>query len=126
MEKLVCFLEIGDMKSLSKTGFLLLIFLIFPGLSYAQAGWCPMWRDRAPYGDYSPNSQWGWYGAKRAVKSAGEAREILEEYLRGYAVLIDTINEKEWFFEAKIKDKNSTLLDILIVDKRTGRIRSIY
>lgn len=60
------------------------------------------------------------------VKSAGEARRILQEYLRGYDVLIDTIKEKEWFFEAEIKDKNSTLLDILIVDKRTGRIRSIY
>jgi hypothetical protein len=114
------------MKGLSKTGFLLLIFLIFPGLSYAQMGWCPMWRDRAPYGDYCPNSQRGWYGAKRAVKSVQEARKILGEYLKGYDVLIDTIREKEWFFEAEIKDKNNTLLDILIVDKRTGRIRSIY
>ncbi len=114
------------MKPLSKTVFLLLTFLTFPGLSYAQMGWCPMWRNRAPYGDYSPNSQWGWYGAKRPVKSAGEARKMLEEYLRGYDVLIDPVKEKEWFFEAKIKDNNSTLLDILIVDKRTGRIRSIY
>ena len=29
-------------------------------------------------------------------------------------------------FEAEIKDKNNNLLDIVIVDKRTGRIRSTY
>lgn len=85
-----------------------------------------MWRDRAPYGHYCPGPRWGWYGAKKAVKTVEEARKILEEYLKGYDVLIDTIKEKEWFFEARIKDKNNTLLDILIVDKRTGRIRSIY
>lgn len=93
---------------------------------YAQKDWCPMWRDRGPYGDYCPDHRWGWYGAKRVVKSPEEARRILEIYLKGYDVLIDSIKEKERFFEAEIKDKNKILLDILIIDKRTGMIRSIY
>lgn len=85
-----------------------------------------MWQDRAPYGHYCPSSRWGWYGAKKPVKTPEEARKILEEYLKDYDVVIDALREKEWFFEAEIKDKNNTLLDIVIVDKRTGRIRSIY
>jgi hypothetical protein len=85
-----------------------------------------MWQDRAPYGHYCPGSQWGWYGAKKSIKTPEEARKLLEEYFKGHDVVINTVREKEWFFEAEIKDKNNTLLDIVIIDKRTGRIRSIY
>lgn len=31
-----------------------------------------------------------------------------------------------WYFEAYVRDKKGNLLDRVIVDKRTGRIRSIY
>ena len=40
-----------------------------------------------------------------------------------YDVKIGKIKEKEWFFEADIKDRNSNLIDKVIIDKRTGRIR---
>lgn len=88
---------------------------------------CPMWRERAPYGDYCPGPRWGWYGAKKTVRTADEAEKILKEYFLPYGdVKIGNIRERRWFFEADIKDKNNNLIDIVIVDKRTGRIRSIY
>ena len=41
-------------------------------------------------------------------------------------IIIRNIKEREWFFEAEILDKNNALIDKVIVDKRTGRIRSMY
>jgi hypothetical protein len=41
-------------------------------------------------------------------------------------VAINNIREKDWFFEAEIRDKQNNLRDIVIIDKRTGRIRSVY
>jgi len=85
------------------------------------------WMERAPYGDYCPGPRWGWYGAKETVSTADEAKKILKEYFLPYGdVKIVNIRERRWFFKADIKDKNNNLLDVVIVDKRTGRIRSIY
>ena len=99
----------------------LLIASIFLPYSYADAmnGW---WE--GPYGDYCP--MWGSYGARKPVRTANEAKRILQEYFAPYDVKVGKIKEKEWFFEADIKDKNNNLIDVVIVDKRTGRIRSIY
>jgi hypothetical protein len=84
------------------------------------------WRERAPYGDYCPGSRWGWYGAKKRIRTLMEVRRILQEYFSDKDVRIGRIKEREWFFEAEIRDKDNNLIDIVIVDKRTGRIRSIY
>lgn len=93
--------------------------------SYAQAadGW---WGERRPYGWYCPGPGGGWYGAKKSIRTADEARKILQEYFKSDAVVIGDIKERRWFFEADIKDKNNNIVDIVIVDKRTGRIRSTY
>lgn len=77
-----------------------------------------------PYGDYCPMR--GSYGARKPVKTIEEAKKILEEYFAKEDVIIGDIRERRWFFEAEIKDKNNNLLDIVIVHKRSGRIRSIY
>ena len=87
----------------------------------AMNGW---WDGRYPYGDYCPMQ--GWYGARKPVRTSVEAKKILYEYFSTADVKIGKIKEREWFFEAEIKDKNNKLLDIVIVDKRTGRIRSTY
>ena len=104
---------------------LLIVFIatliVLPDNAQAMNGW----RDgRYPYGDYCPMQ--GWYGAKKPVKTAKEAKKILQEYFKNEPVLIGNIKEREWFFEADIRDENNKLLDIVIVDKRTGRIRSTY
>ena len=86
----------------------------------------PEWRDQAPYGDYCPGYKKKWYGAKISVKTAEEAKKILQEYFSKDDVKIGQITEKRWFFKAEILGKNNALIDIVIIDKRTGRIRSIY
>ncbi|MCL4476987.1 MAG: hypothetical protein M1508_12305 [Nitrospirae bacterium] len=107
-----------------KNFFLVISFLIasiFLFYSHADAmnGW---WE--GPYGDYCP--MWGSYGARKIVKTAKEAKKILQEYFKNEPVVIGNTKEREYFFEADIKDKNNNLIDVVIVDKRTGRIRSIY
>lgn len=82
------------------------------------------WWDGSPYGDWCP--MWGEYGARKPVKTVSETKRILQEYFKNEPAVIGNIKERKWFFEAEIKDKNNKLLDIVIVDKRTGRIRSIY
>jgi hypothetical protein len=84
------------------------------------------WKEKAPYGDYCLGYKKKWYGAKITVKTAEEAKKILQEYFSKDDVKIGQITEKRWFFRAEIVDKSNALVDIVIIDKRTGRIRSIY
>lgn len=67
-----------------------------------------------------------WYGARRAVPSAEDARGLFVAYFGGQDVTISDINEKPWRFEADVKDRSGNLVDRVIVDKRSGRVRSIY
>jgi len=82
--------------------------------------------DTSPYGDYKKGAADKGYGEKRPVATIEEARQVLAEYFAKKDVRIGEIREKELFFEAEIRDKNNNLIDKVIVDKRTGRIRSIY
>jgi hypothetical protein len=66
------------------------------------------------------------YGEKKPVTSEKEARAALEEYYRGKDVEIGEITEKELYFEAEILDTKGKVTDKVIIDKRTGRVRSIY
>lgn len=77
--------------------------------------------NRSPYGGSR-----GGYGEKKAVLTAGDAQKILKEYFSRRDVKIGEVEEKEFYFEAEIRDRNNRLIDKVIVDKRTGRIRSIY
>ncbi len=97
---------------------------IGPGdaLSQGMGGW----RDQRPYGGYCRGPRWGWYGAKNPVKTEDEARSLLKRYFEGQDVIVGKITEREWYFEADIKDKKDNLIDRVIVDMRTGRIRSIF
>lgn len=101
----------------------------------AQEGWKSQegWKDqngwkggKYPYGDYYPGPRGGRYGARKAVRTEGEARNILRKYFSQRKATIGEIKERDWFFEAEIRDRNNTFVDRVIIDKRTGRIRSIY
>jgi len=97
---------------------------IFPPL--AEAGpMCPDCRERRPYGDYCAGPGWGWYGARRRIDSAVEARRILQDYFSTGGVAVGKLVEREGYFEADILDKKGQTMDRVIVNKRNGRIRSI-
>lgn len=80
-----------------------------------------------PHGNYCEGQGRGWYGERKAVRTEPEARRILREYFSSVkGVRIKNMKERRWFFEAEIRDKDNRLIDVVIIDKRSGRIRSIY
>jgi len=66
------------------------------------------------------------FGERRAVTTHEEARAVLRKYFSNKDVAIGEIVEKELFFKAEIRDRGNALIDKVIIDKRTGRVRSIY
>ncbi len=104
---------------------LVIVFAALTTLSapYARAmdGWMGV-----PYGDYCDGPGWGWYGARKAVKTPQEAKKMLKEYFKGEDVVIGAVRERGRFFEADIKDRKGNVVDRVLIDKRTGRLRSTY
>lgn len=78
-----------------------------------------------PYSGYCKGPRWGWYGAKNPVVDAGEAQRRLEKFFQGQTVTVGPLTEHPLYFKADITDEKKTLVDRVIIDKRTGRIRSI-
>lgn len=78
--------------------------------------------DRSPYG----GGREGHYGGRRSVATEDDARQVLREYFGKRSVRIGEVREKEIYFEADILDRKGEVVDTVIVNKRTGRIRSIY
>jgi len=107
----------GIVKGLSALGILLLCVNVVPGAYGADE------RDeKYPYG----GSREGGYGEKKEVLTSGDAERILRQYFAKKNVTIGEIREKDLYFEAEVRDKDNKVIDKVIVDKRTGRIRSIY
>lgn len=77
-------------------------------------------------GNYPYGESRGGYGERKVVSSVQEARRTIREYFTGRDVKISDIRERELFFEADVRDRHGALVDKVIVDKRTGRIRSTY
>ncbi len=79
-----------------------------------------------PYGGYHDDGKCGCYGARAAVKTAADARKIIEGFLAGHDLSIGAMEERPRFFRALLVDGTGAVRDVVIVDKLTGRIRSIY
>lgn len=67
-----------------------------------------------------------WYGARKPVANAAEARGLLLNYFAGQEYTVSDLTEKRWGFKAEILDKSGAVVDRVMIDKRTGRIRSLY
>lgn len=113
---------------MKKTVLLSILFfslLSVPGVQampgHTMVGWMGV-----PHGDYCDGPGWGWYGARREVKTPQQAKSMLKEYFKGEEVVIGVIRARGRFFEADIKDKKGNVVDRVIIDQMTGRIRSIY
>ncbi|MDD2898711.1 MAG: hypothetical protein PHI31_08340 [Desulfuromonadaceae bacterium] len=66
-----------------------------------------------------------WYGASRPVATDTEARTLLRNYFAGQEYTVSDVMENKWGFEAVVFDKNGTVIDRVMIDKRSGRIRSM-
>jgi hypothetical protein len=96
-----------------------------PSIARAERGCGCGWGERRPYGCPARGEGWGRYGAKDPVKSAEEARKRLEVFYDDENLVVGKPVERPLYFEASIKHKDGRLVDRVIVDKRSGRIRSI-
>lgn len=76
-------------------------------------GWCGKQR-----GDH--------YGARRPVETAQEAQRLLTVFFSEQDLKVTDLIEKRWCYHANIVDKNGKMVDRVIIDKRSGRIRSIF
>jgi hypothetical protein len=104
------------------------LLLIAPARSFAQPGGHGMYRGM-PYGQSCPGPRGGGpYGIRKPVTTADQAKHMVETYFSGLGqeARPGRIEEKNWYFEVEILDRDGTMFDRVIVDKRTGRIRSIY
>lgn len=80
---------------------------------------------RSPYGAYCPKRHADRYGARQPVHTEAEARERLLQLFGADQVTVSDLEERPRHFKANIVDKNGKLLDTVIIDRRSGRIRSI-
>lgn len=80
----------------------------------------------SPFGGYCRGSEWGWYGARRVVKTAADAEKLITNFFLPERVSVSNMRERPSFFEAEVKDRNSSVIDRVIVEKNNGRIRSVY
>lgn len=117
------------MKKTVLITFLIIIFLTAE-LSYAQQKNQAVIECQPTYGHYWRSSKWGWYGARRVVRTPVEAKEILEQFFvhnRGISVIkISEIRDRPHFFVAEIINSKGVIVDLILIDKRTGRIRSMF
>jgi hypothetical protein len=106
--------------------------LMLPVVSFAQPGgrgWHGGGYEGMPYGQFCPGPRWGGpYGVRKPIRTIDEAKQVMERYFSGcpHKMTVGKIEEKEGYFVAEIRDPDGNLIDKTIVDKRTGRIRSIY
>lgn len=118
-------------KNMYKTSFsfimLICILLTTEDISFAQQFNQGRVECRPVYGHHPFGPRWGWYGARRIVKTPAEAREIIEKtFIAGNGIKIGIIRERHHFFEAEIVNMKGSCVDLIIIDRRTGRIRTIY
>ena len=66
-----------------------------------------------------------WYGARQPVANAAEARKLLANYFNAQGYAVSEMTEKKWGFRAVIIDKDGKTVDLVMIDKRSGRIRSL-
>jgi hypothetical protein len=87
-------------------------------------------RGMGPGYGHQQGPQYGpWYQGPQKPLEKEDAKRILENYLgsmRNPNLKVGEIQDKGYVFEAEILTKDNSLVDKILVDKRTGWMRSIY
>jgi hypothetical protein len=79
------------------------------------------------YGHYWRSSKWGWYGAKKPVKTPVEAKQIIEQVMMQKSnIKVVRITERPHYFIAEMINHKGVVVDLILIDRRTGRIRSMF
>jgi len=76
-----------------------------------------------PYGDFCP--QCAKYGACKTIMTHEDSKKAMIDYYHEKGLNVELEKKSGRFIRAKIKEEEK-VIDIIIFDRRTGRIRSIY
>lgn len=102
--------------------FLLLVsaFLLLPPEAVAASHS----KDSAsPYGDYC--KKYSHYGRNKIMHDHAHAEKALRHYFSKRGLTIKLLERKGRFIKAHVM-KNKEIVDTILFDRHTGRIRSIY
>lgn len=95
-----------------------------PGMMHRGWGMGPQYGPR-----YGPGYQGPQYQQPQEPMDEDDAKKLLENYLqstRNPNLKLGKIEDKGDAFEAEIQTKEGSLVDKIIVDKRTGWMQSVY
>ncbi len=76
-----------------------------------------------PFGDYC--SRMSHYGKNKSIIDLKHSEEALKHYYKEKGLDIVIVSSKGRFIKVKIMDEYN-LVDIIIFDRQTGRVRSVY
>jgi hypothetical protein len=76
-----------------------------------------------PYGDFCPHCSH--YGTGDKSMSHDDAKKAMLDYYHGKGLTVEIQKKRGRFIRAKIKDRDK-VVDEIIFDRHTGRVRSIY
>lgn len=105
---------------------LILILIVIPVVQMAVLSDVQGFHEKkpvTPYGDYCP--RFSKYGKNKAFHTQKQAEEALKDYYSSKGFTVEVVSPGGRFIKAHIKKKDS-IIDIIIFDRHTGRIRSIY
>ncbi|MBI5655565.1 MAG: hypothetical protein HZC44_01560 [Geobacter sp.] len=108
-----------------RTVFIAVVSFLLTAMLHTEVSACRECGCNKKYNGYCINQRWGWYGARKSVSSVEEARRDLTDYYADSDLKIGRIIEKSSYFEAELLDRNQKKADTVIINKRSGRIRSI-
>ncbi|CAH2030466.1 hypothetical protein [Trichlorobacter ammonificans] len=78
-----------------------------------------------PFGGYCPKRHADRYGARQPVHTRAEALDRLHLFFGIDPARISRFEERRHVFLAEITDPEGRPVELVIIDRRTGRIRSI-
>ncbi len=76
-----------------------------------------------PFGDYC--SRMSHYGKNKSIIDLKHAEEALNHYYKEKGLDIDVVSREGRFIKVHVIDKHA-VVDIIIFDRSTGRVRSVY
>jgi len=100
-----------------------IIIIALLSLSGSKTFGQPHDKSVTPYGDSCPQCEK--YGTCNKMLTDYDAENTLKEYYNKKGLKVEVEKKKGRFIKAKIYDK-SDIVDVIIFDRQTGRIRSIY
>ncbi|MGB9716061.1 MAG: hypothetical protein ACPL1G_06620 [Thermodesulfovibrionales bacterium] len=93
---------------------------------FAQPGNSGWKGSKYHYGTYYADPSEKCYGERKVIRDERDARKVLLRHFKHNREVIGNIKDRNLFFEVEIRGRDNKTIDRIIIDKRTGRIRSVY